>query len=359
MQSGQFCVRHVAEKEHPRKRHPAIRLAPDSPATFEIHPVRIDRKYRPIPLEGAGRARALLRMQAAALKLQGIHAGSGRVPLRTDEHDEAARYLKMAQTADSWRTGWAITPTLPRMTTRYDPTLVFASLMRSASRRLEEVSSLVRRRRKANSSIQGAQGDTRGRYVDGGACWNSGANLQIPARYRFLVESQHWDIRTAASEASLTIEGVAYPLAQVAQRLLQGAVRPDRLPRRRSQLTCRFEEGAAIEKDDLLANVARIQIREGGEKLFYSETSGSLASPWCSIETRSGTRGTGHRFTGAIPGSACQPWERNGYLWGYNFAFGKRLKTRFLDFLQNRFRLFSYRDDEIDDFSGSFERRAS
>jgi hypothetical protein len=88
-------------------------------------------------------------MQAAALKLQGIHAGSGRVPLSTDEHDEAARYLKTAQRKTlAHRLGnYAY---FAANVYRYDPTLVFASLMRSASRRLEEVSSLVRRRRKAN-----------------------------------------------------------------------------------------------------------------------------------------------------------------------------------------------------------------
>ncbi|MGB0127260.1 MAG: hypothetical protein WBP72_06435, partial [Rhodocyclaceae bacterium] len=44
------------------------------------------------------------------------------------------------------------------------------------------------------------------------------------------------------------------------------------------------------------------------------------------------------------------PWECNGYLWGYNFSPLKQAKTKLLDFLQNRFRLFSYRDDEINQF---------
>ena len=44
------------------------------------------------------------------------------------------------------------------------------------------------------------------------------------------------------------------------------------------------------------------------------------------------------------------PWDRNGYLWGYNFSWTRAVKTRVLDMLQNRFRLFSYKDDEIDEF---------
>ena len=45
-----------------------------------------------------------------------------------------------------------------------------------------------------------------------------------------------------------------------------------------------------------------------------------------------------------------QSWERNGYLWGYDFSFKRRLKTQALDTLQNRFRLFSYKEEEIEHF---------
>jgi phenylacetate-CoA ligase len=41
------------------------------------------------------------------------------------------------------------------------------------------------------------------------------------------------------------------------------------------------------------------------------------------------------------------PWERNGYLWGHSYAFMRQLKTKILDHLQNRFRLFSYDEKEM------------
>lgn len=44
------------------------------------------------------------------------------------------------------------------------------------------------------------------------------------------------------------------------------------------------------------------------------------------------------------------PWERNGYFWGFNFSKAEKLKTRFLDSLQNRFRIFNYRKESIDFF---------
>ncbi|UKM65601.1 phenylacetate--CoA ligase family protein [Flavobacteriaceae bacterium GSB9] len=44
------------------------------------------------------------------------------------------------------------------------------------------------------------------------------------------------------------------------------------------------------------------------------------------------------------------PWNRNGYFWGFNTSFFYRLKTRILDALQNRFRVFSYSKTELSNF---------
>jgi phenylacetate-CoA ligase len=44
------------------------------------------------------------------------------------------------------------------------------------------------------------------------------------------------------------------------------------------------------------------------------------------------------------------PWELNGYFWGYNFSEREMLKIRMLDSLQNRFRIFNYRKESIDFF---------
>lgn len=108
-------------------------------------------------------------------------------------------------------------------------------------------------------------------------------------------------------------------------------------------------------KDDVLANVGGIQIRVDGEKMFYSETSGSTGKPL--VFYRNQDWDAWHRasiFRG-YSWYGVSPWDRNGYLWGYNLAFKRRMKTRFLDFLQNRFRLFSYRDEEIDAFAKKLE----
>lgn len=43
-------------------------------------------------------------------------------------------------------------------------------------------------------------------------------------------------------------------------------------------------------------------------------------------------------------------WDKNGYFWGYNINAKKKLKVRIQDFLQNRFRLFSYDENNIRKF---------
>ncbi|MAM88059.1 MAG: capsule biosynthesis protein CapK [unclassified Hahellaceae] len=46
-----------------------------------------------------------------------------------------------------------------------------------------------------------------------------------------------------------------------------------------------------------------------------------------------------------------KPWDRNGYLWGYNISSRQAVKVKLLDALQNRFRLFNYSVEEIGRFS--------
>jgi len=106
----------------------------------------------------------------------------------------------------------------------------------------------------------------------------------------------------------------------------------------------------SISKEELIEHRKRIQILTSSERLFYSETSGSTGKPlvfyrnqdWDAWHRASVFRG--YSWYGVAP------WDRNGYLWGYNFSWKRAVKTRILDMLQNRFRLFSYKDNEIDEF---------
>ncbi len=77
------------------------------------------------------------------------------------------------------------------------------------------------------------------------------------------------------------------------------------------------------EKAELLGHRDRIQNRNGFERLFYSETSGSTGTPlvffrsddWDAWHNASVMRGYSWHDV--------SPWERNGYLWGFNLSGGR------------------------------------
>ncbi len=42
-----------------------------------------------------------------------------------------------------------------------------------------------------------------------------------------------------------------------------------------------------------------------------------------------------------------KPWDYNIYFWGYDIDVDKRKKIRFMDFLQNRYRIFDYNTKKL------------
>jgi phenylacetate-CoA ligase len=80
---------------------------------------------------------------------------------------------------------------------------------------------------------------------------------------------------------------------------------------------------------------------------FFCETSGSSGQvltflrneEWDSANRAAIMRG--HSWHGVAP------WDKNIYFWGYNIDPKKQLKTRVLDTLQNRYRLFDYSPDTL------------
>ncbi|WP_223170264.1 phenylacetate--CoA ligase family protein [Maribacter aquimaris] len=104
-------------------------------------------------------------------------------------------------------------------------------------------------------------------------------------------------------------------------------------------------------KENLIKYNDEIQTNYQFKKLFISSTSGTsgqLLKFWKNEEWDSGTRAAifrGYSWYGV------NPWDRNGYLWGYNISQKEARKIKILDKLQNRFRLFSYTQSEIEKFA--------
>lgn len=107
-----------------------------------------------------------------------------------------------------------------------------------------------------------------------------------------------------------------------------------------------LEKSTLISKNKELHTLNKFDFK----KVFYCETSGSTGQAltfyrneeWDSFNRASIERGLS--WYGVFP------WDKNGYFWGFNFSKAKVLKTKLLDFLVNRFRLFSYSSKELDLF---------
>jgi phenylacetate-CoA ligase len=105
-----------------------------------------------------------------------------------------------------------------------------------------------------------------------------------------------------------------------------------------------------LTKDDLLNNTHDIQVKSFNEKMYYSETSGSTGKPLIFYRNQDWDAWVNASVFRGYSWFNVKPWERNGYLWGYNFDIVQKIKTILFDVLQNRFRLFTYKSKEIDKF---------
>lgn len=103
-----------------------------------------------------------------------------------------------------------------------------------------------------------------------------------------------------------------------------------------------------LSKEDLLRDNDEIHSRYSFDRQFFSETSGSSGQvltfqkneKWDSVNKAAMLRGYSWYDV--------NPWEFNLLFWGYNISPSKRQKVRFLDSLQNRFRLFDYTDQNLE-----------
>lgn len=174
-------------------------------------------------------------------------------------------------------------------------------------------------------------------------------NKKIFENYNFLIESQQWSVEKLKDHQLKKLKELiqfAYDNSIFYQKLFhKNNIKP-------ADITCLedIKKIPELEKDTVLANVEEIQIKNIKEKLYYSETSGSSGKPlvfyrnmdWDAFHNASVFRG--------FSWHGVKPWEKNGYLWGFNFSWRQKMKVRILDFLQNRFRLFTYNDEEFNYF---------
>jgi len=105
-----------------------------------------------------------------------------------------------------------------------------------------------------------------------------------------------------------------------------------------------------ITKDILLKNCNDIHTSFQSEKVFLSETSGTSGQVLKFEKNESWDSFNRAILLYSYEQYDVRPWDRNGYFWGFNKSPKQRFKTQVFDFLQNRFRLFSYDKEEVKRF---------
>jgi phenylacetate-CoA ligase len=184
--------------------------------------------------------------------------------------------------------------------------------------------------------------------------WNTGKTLRNPGfkkNYNFLKESEVYDFKE--------IEEFQFRLARETlcmafnnsefykEKFLKASFIPEK------DFNCLHDivKIPVTTKTELIQHAGKVHNPEYRGKVFFSETSGSTGQSlkfrkdenWDSFNRAS--RAIGFSWYGV------KPWERNGYLWGYNFSRSEKIKTTLLDTVQNRFRIFSYDEKEILSFA--------
>jgi phenylacetate-CoA ligase len=172
-------------------------------------------------------------------------------------------------------------------------------------------------------------------------------NPSIRKWFAFLKESENWSIE----------ELEAYQLQQLKELV---AFAKKHSPYYREKLAnidvesftslTAIEQLPILTKKDVLAHTEAIHTQYNFKKVFTATTSGSSGNPLVyQREEEADSFNRASIFRG-YSWHNVQPWERNGYFWGFDFSLFKRIKINILDALQNRFRVFDYKEKAFRQF---------
>ncbi len=116
-----------------------------------------------------------------------------------------------------------------------------------------------------------------------------------------------------------------------------------------------FKKIPIIDKTTLINNTTHIYtnlIDVNGYKAKTSGTGGQSLQFFRDQSADSFNRAATHR---GYSWYHIKPWDRNAYFWGFNFSRTQQIKTRLLDVLQNRFRIFTLKSDDLKSFVRKLE----
>jgi phenylacetate-CoA ligase len=103
-------------------------------------------------------------------------------------------------------------------------------------------------------------------------------------------------------------------------------------------------------KEELFTYTRAIQTNLNFKKQFIARTSGSSGKMLVFNREESADSFNRAAIQRGYSWYKVNAWDRNGYFWGLNFSFFKKLKNSLLDRLQNRFRVFSFEEKQLNKF---------
>lgn len=180
-------------------------------------------------------------------------------------------------------------------------------------------------------------------------------NPSLTSQLEALLESEHWSYHQLKNLQLKRLQELLI-FAEANSPFYTALFNKYRFNPRELQSVEDLKQLPIIDKSTLIIHNKDIQSRASFKKLRLSETSGTTGQPLAIY--RSEEWDSGHRaamFRG-YHWYNVNPWDRNGYFWGYNIDPKEAKKIKFLDSLQNRFRLFSYSEEEIEKFCNELKK---
>ena len=111
-----------------------------------------------------------------------------------------------------------------------------------------------------------------------------------------------------------------------------------------------LEKLPIITKSELIAFNSEIHSNFKFKKMFKAKTSGTSGEPLVFLRNEYSDSFNRTVINYNYNNYNIKPWDRNGYFWGFDSSFIKKIKTKLLDVFQNRFRVFSYSESELTKF---------
>lgn len=176
-------------------------------------------------------------------------------------------------------------------------------------------------------------------------------NPHLKAHFRFLMKTDRWSIdklnqyQLEQCKELLIFAGKHSPYYR--EIFTKTGFRPENF-----HSLEQLKQLPVLEKKALITENSKIHSKfDFGRKLQECSTSGTSGSvlrfgrneEWDSKNRAAQLRG--YAWHGI------KPWSRNGYLWGYNIEKGKQSKVKLIDFILNRFRIFTYEESGIRSFA--------